>query len=237
MLVSTKAVVLSRIKYGESDIIAKLFTQKFGLKSYIVKGARKKNAKNKSTLLSPMLVVNITCYQKEGKTLQVLKEISLENYFQTNLLSHPKKVALGVFFAEVFAHAIHEDESDIDLFEFIESTSQSITEIEEGYKHFVLQTLWRFTRYLGIFPADASNKLAKYFNIASGEFSFEPFSEYPISEQQSAEIKEFLLSPFNQNPNKSVSTQALQIALDYLAYHLPYFKQPKSWAVFKSVFN
>ena len=40
MLVSTEAIVLSYIKYSETSIIVKCFTESDGLKSYLIKGIR-----------------------------------------------------------------------------------------------------------------------------------------------------------------------------------------------------
>ncbi len=48
MLVSTEAIVLSYLKYSETSIIVKCFTQSDGLKSYLIKGVRSaKKKKNK----------------------------------------------------------------------------------------------------------------------------------------------------------------------------------------------
>ena len=37
MLVTTKAIVISAIKYGEADLIVRCFTEEAGLKSYILR--------------------------------------------------------------------------------------------------------------------------------------------------------------------------------------------------------
>ena len=41
MLVSTKAIVLSKLKYKEQDIIVKCYTQQLGVQSFLVKNALK----------------------------------------------------------------------------------------------------------------------------------------------------------------------------------------------------
>ncbi len=38
MQVTTKAIVLSSLKYGDSSLIVRAFTQSDGLKSYLIKG-------------------------------------------------------------------------------------------------------------------------------------------------------------------------------------------------------
>ena len=45
MITSTSAIVLSKIRYKDNDIIVKLFTKEYGAISFIVKGSQ--NSKKK----------------------------------------------------------------------------------------------------------------------------------------------------------------------------------------------
>ena len=45
MTESTNGICLHYYKYSDSSVIAKIFTEKFGMKSYIMKGVREKNLK------------------------------------------------------------------------------------------------------------------------------------------------------------------------------------------------
>ena len=47
MLSSTKGIVIHHFKYSEKSVIAKIYTEKFGLQSYILNGVRNKKSKNK----------------------------------------------------------------------------------------------------------------------------------------------------------------------------------------------
>ena len=51
MIESTKGIALHYYKYSENSVIAKIFTEKFGLQSYIIKGIRNKNSKQKLSIL------------------------------------------------------------------------------------------------------------------------------------------------------------------------------------------
>ena len=46
MIVSSSAIVLSKLKYRDNDIIVKLFVRELGLTSFIVRGSSKKNKSN-----------------------------------------------------------------------------------------------------------------------------------------------------------------------------------------------
>ena len=41
MLSTTRGIVLSHINYSETSVIAKVYTENYGLQSYILKGIRK----------------------------------------------------------------------------------------------------------------------------------------------------------------------------------------------------
>ena len=50
MLHKTNGIVLKVIKYSESSIISNIYTERFGLQTYIVNGVRSAKAKGKAGL-------------------------------------------------------------------------------------------------------------------------------------------------------------------------------------------
>ena len=59
MLLSTEAIVLKSISYGDSSIISSILTKNYGKISIIAKGV-KKNKSTSRVLLEPLTIVNIT---------------------------------------------------------------------------------------------------------------------------------------------------------------------------------
>ena len=59
MKYKSRAIPLHYIKYGESSIIVKLLTERFGVQSFIVKGVRSMKAKKRLSFFQPMELVNI----------------------------------------------------------------------------------------------------------------------------------------------------------------------------------
>ena len=57
----TKGIVLHQVKYSESSIIVKVYTELFGLRSFIFKGVRKK----KSSLKEYLEEINIKLTREE----------------------------------------------------------------------------------------------------------------------------------------------------------------------------
>ena len=72
----TKGVVLRTVKYGETSVIASVYTELFGVQSYIVKGVRQatKKSQGKSNYFQPGALLNMVVYHNELKNLQFIKE-------------------------------------------------------------------------------------------------------------------------------------------------------------------
>jgi DNA repair protein RecO (recombination protein O) len=45
MVIKTRGIVLRAIKYSETSVIADIFTEQFGLRSYIISGVRTSKSK------------------------------------------------------------------------------------------------------------------------------------------------------------------------------------------------
>ena len=73
MIQQTKGIVLSSIKYAESSIICRIYTESLGLQSYIVNGVRKKKGKN--TYYQPLNILDLEVYHKEKSGFNALKSV------------------------------------------------------------------------------------------------------------------------------------------------------------------
>ena len=49
MLYTTKGIVIHHFKYSEKSVIAKIYTEKYGLQSFLLNGVRNSKSKNKLT--------------------------------------------------------------------------------------------------------------------------------------------------------------------------------------------
>ncbi|VAV86332.1 DNA recombination and repair protein RecO, partial [hydrothermal vent metagenome] len=58
MLISTKAIVLSKIRYKDYDLIIKCYTKDFGVQTYLIKNALKtKKGKFKPAYFQPLSIL------------------------------------------------------------------------------------------------------------------------------------------------------------------------------------
>ena len=71
----TKGIVLRTVKYGETSVIVAVFTEKFGVQSYLVNGVRisTKKGSGKANLFQPSAILEMVVYHNELKQLQRLR--------------------------------------------------------------------------------------------------------------------------------------------------------------------
>ena len=99
MQVSTKAIVLTSIKYGDTSLIAKIFTASDGLKSYMLKGIlTSKKGKLRTSYFQPLTQLELVANHRNKGTLESIREAKVYNHYQT-LHTNIQKNAMTMFLA------------------------------------------------------------------------------------------------------------------------------------------
>ena len=163
----SRAIALLNHKYGEGAVIAKVFTEKYGLKSFSVKRNKSKKSKNKILLLDKMNLLTINAKNKSKKEIQYLSEINLAYAYQNTSL---KNKLIRLFIAEVLSKALIDSERNINLFQFIWNTNTQIDNLENVNNNFCIIFLIQLSEFLGISPSTENIDLP-YFNLNSGNFT------------------------------------------------------------------
>ena len=119
MLVKTKAIVISSIKFQEKSLIIKCFTLSDGLKSYFVRDAFSSRKSNQKIAYFQLFsILEIEAIHKNKGTLENFKEIKLATPFQT-IHSDVIKSTIVLFLAEMMHYSIHEEEKNEALFTYL----------------------------------------------------------------------------------------------------------------------
>jgi len=150
MLHKTRGVALSYIRYRESSIIAKIYTEAFGIQSYIVNGVRSSASKtNKIALFQPLTLLDLVVYHKDKQdTVHRISEIKCYHPF-ASLPYQVTKSSLALFVTEILGKTLREEEANESLFEFIEQSVLYLDDAETGYENFHIQFLLQLASFLG----------------------------------------------------------------------------------------
>lgn len=237
MLVKTKAIVLSALRYQDKSLIVKCFTESDGLKSYYVRDAfTSKKSSQKTVYFRPLTILEIEASHKNKGTLEYFKEVRLAHpYF--SITTDITKTTIAIFVSEVLHHSIKEEEKNQSLYSFLETALLWLDSHEE-VANFHLILLLEITKFLGFYP-DSSHDDHSFFEMTEGIFI--PYASVScLSIEETQLLKRLMPLKFDNNIklfHVSERQQLLKILLDYYAFHLDGFKRPKSLEVLKEVFS
>lgn len=151
MLQKTKAIVLHYIRYGDTSIIAHMYTEMHGRQSVIVSGARSRKSKIKLNMFQPLTLVDMEIYYKPALELHRIKELQYSIPFY-HIASDIKKSSVALFIAELLYKTLHEAETNPDLFNFLWNAIQIIEMTGKEIANYHLAFMLEFSKHLGIFP-------------------------------------------------------------------------------------
>jgi DNA repair protein RecO (recombination protein O) len=237
MLIKTKAIVLSSLKYQEKSLIVKCFTESDGLKSYFVPSAySSKKVNQKIAYFQPLTIIEIEANHKNKGTLEHFKEIRLaHSYYSIN--TDIVKSTIVIFLSEILHHAIKEEEKNQSLFSFLE-TALLWFDTHQETTNFHLILMMEVTKYLGFYP-DVTELDFPYFDIKEGYFT--PFQSInSLTQHETHLFKRLLQLKFDSDQKIFAGIERqllLKILLDFFTLHLDGFKKPKSLDVLTEVFS
>ncbi len=114
MIVSTDAIVLHAMKYGDTSKIVTLYTRKYGKLKVIAKGVR--TAKNKvGASLEPMTISSAVFYKKQNRELSLLSKCEIAIPLK-NIFAVEENLAAGLAVIELLSMTMHDEHEDEQLY-------------------------------------------------------------------------------------------------------------------------
>jgi DNA repair protein RecO (recombination protein O) len=239
MLVRTPAIVLSAMKYSESDLIARLYTRELGTQSFILKGIRKsRKGKLRTSFFQPLTQLEIETQHKGKGTLEYIKEARVTFPYQ-NIYTDIVKSSITLFFSEILTQLLTEQQPDDELFEYLSSVFQYLDQ-SDNVANFSIKTLLDMTRFLGFQP-DGATKQFTYFNMLDGNFDENGLQPHHLTDIESGQLKKFIGTNFDTINEIKMSREdrnsLLNLVVEYFQIHLQTFKKPNSLSILKQLFD
>src|SRR5689334_24048619 len=127
---TSRGIVLRTVKYGETSVIVSIFTELFGIQSYLVNGVRAstKQGSGKANLFQPSAILDLIVYHNDLKNLQRIKEFKW-HYLCKKIFSDIRKNAVALFMVELLTKCLKQPEANPDLFQF---TEDAIIRLDES---------------------------------------------------------------------------------------------------------
>ena len=240
MIEKTKGIVVKTTKYSETSLVVKIFTEAFGMRTYLVRGVRKRKSKNGLNLFQPLSILDLVVYEKPGRDMQNTKEVKFDHPY-SSILYDIRKSSILVFLNELIFKSVKEEEANLQMFQYIYHSLIYLDEMKSHFQNFHLVFMLQLSRYLGFSPADNFTALHQSFDMQEGDYTSSKLHEsliiQPPYTQHFYELSRH--KAFGADLKISITERQVltQRILQYYQIHLPSFSDMKSLDVLREVFK
>lgn len=241
MLHKTRGIVLKTTTYNESSVVVQVFTERFGIQSYLINGVKKPKAKIPMNVLQPLHLLEMVVYHKQNAQIQRVAEARPMPLFKT-IPYEVIKNTMVQFLNEVLYKSIRQQHTDEHLFEYLFHAISWLDETDEFSVNFHLSFLMKLTRFLGFAPQEQARFDQKYFDLQEGNFtSLSPIHPYFISDADGNLLLQLLNMPFERNGEIKLDNTHRRFILDkiliYYQLHAASFGQIKSHQILEEILS
>ncbi|TMI84614.1 MAG: DNA repair protein RecO [Bacteroidetes bacterium] len=240
----TKGVVLRSVKYGETSLIITIFTELFGIQSYLVNGVRTSTkGSTKASLFQPAALLDLVVYHNELRNLQRIKEFKW-SYLYQHIYSDVKRNAVALFMVELVTKCLKQPESNEDLFHFVEDCFLHLDETNETIcANFPLFFSLHLALFFGFRINDEYSDKLPFLDLHEGLFVRERPTHPHFLEEKQALVTSQLLKCMRPEEldqiklNHAFRRNLLYAYETYYAFHIQDFGVMKTLPVLKELLN
>ncbi len=241
MLYKTRGIVLRTTLYSESSVVAQIFTEKFGIQSYMINGVKKTKAKIPMNILQPLHLLDLVVYHKTNSQIQRVSEAKAMPVFKSIPYQLVKNTIVQ-FLNEVLYKSIRQQHVDEQLFAYLFNAISWFDEVDEVNVNFHLAFLMKLTRFLGFAPQAQLRADQKYFDLQEGNFtSILPLHPYFIVDADAISLVKLLSTPFEKINENNFDNAYRRFLLDkilvYFKLHTASFGEIKSHYILEEVLS
>jgi len=242
-IIKTEAVVLSKINYGDTSIIASLYSKYSGKMSVIIKGGRSLKSKI-GMMVDPLNHLEIVFYKKESRDVQLLSGAEIISHFH-HLKEDLERLKYSYAVIELVKNLSPESEPNVKIFKGIVRILSLFDSSNESpeilFGRFFLFFIEEVGYQLQLFKCcvcgkdDLRNKILGY-NYDSGllceDCRVENINNYEIN----SELFDYLHCLKTNKSIQSVNDYTIKNANNffetYLKFHISDFKGIQSFTAF-----
>lgn len=243
-LFKTKGIVLRTVKYGETSLVVTVYTELFGLQSYLVNGVRTATGRNqgRANLFQPAALLDLVVYHQDGRSLNRIREFQWGHLYG-HIFQHVTKNAVALFMVELLTHCLKQPEENQSLFQFTEDCLLQLDQASPAVTaNLSLFFALHLTHFFGVSPRIAETKEGPlYFDLIDSVITqTSPLHENYLEGKMASSCVELLrtrqLEELEEiKMNQEMRRQLLQHLETYFLYHLQDFRPLKSLPVLSAL--
>ncbi|MFY0650620.1 MAG: DNA repair protein RecO [Cyclobacteriaceae bacterium] len=229
MLHKTRGIVINYIKYRETSVIVKIYTEEFGLQSYVINSIRSKASKKSLALLQPLSLLELVVYKKKNHNGGISRLSEFRPAFTYKTIPFDiKKSTIVIFVTEWLSKILAEDELDHSgQFEFFFRSFETFDSLVSGYENFHLQLMVKATSFLGFGVIRARNLITTDKAVNEGMMSV---AERTVTLGKMDYDQPYPMSNMDRK-------EVIDLLMNYYKSHIESFGEIKSANILKNVFH
>ncbi len=225
-MIKTLGIVINQIKYKDTSIIAKIFTEELGIKSYVINNVRSKKPKYNPSLFYPLNILDMIVYNKKKDGLQYLYEIRNHVYLD-NIQRYIEKGIVVIFIADLLDKTLKEGVRYENIFEFIVNSISELNDFDNiNSSHFIIRFSILLSKHLG-FGINDFNEFDDQIKSININYKLK-IPEYNLA-------KDILNNTKHEYSDKSLNISLLKKIITYYKIHCPAVKNLKSIKIFEEL--
>ena len=240
----TKGIVLRTIPYGETSVVVSIFTELFGVQSYMVNGVRTaKKSSAKANHFQPGAILDLVVYHNEQRSMQRIKEFRWDYLFR-EVLSDVIKNSIALYIVELLQKCLKQPEENTVLFYFCEDILIQLDAANKAVTaNFALYFCLQLTQFLGFKMNDDYDEEQNILDLQEGNFVTEQPNHSNYIDGENAFLTSQLLKVMQPGEltafklHHDVRRRLLLFYHDYYALHIADFGQMKTLSVLHEVLS
>jgi DNA repair protein RecO (recombination protein O) len=240
----TKGIVFRTIKYGETSVVVTIFTELFGVQTYMVNGVRTaKKSSAKANHFQPGAILDMVVYHSDQKQLQRIKEFKWDFLFQ-QVLSDVIKNSIASYIVELLQKCLKQPEQNTSLFYFCEDILIQLDTAEKTVTaNFALYFSLQLPLFLGFRMDNNYNGEENVLDLEEGIFVTKQPEHPHFIDGEYARITSQLLKAMQPHElsqfklHHDTRRKLLLYYLEYYALHIPDFGVMKTLAILHEVLS
>ncbi len=238
----TKAIVLRTIKYGETSLVVTVFTELFGVQTYMVNGVRSsKKASAKANYFLPGAILDLLVYHHEQKNMQRIREFGWAVLYQ-HVLSDVIKNSIALYMVELLYKCLKQPEQNEPLFYFCEDVLLCLDRADRVITaNMPLYFSLQLCHFLGFKMNDDYNEVQQVLDLREGSFVTEQPAHPDFIDGSNAMLTSQLLKVMHPDElshfhlHHEVRRKLLNYYHNYYALHIQDFGEMKTLSVLQDV--
>lgn len=237
---TTRAVVLRTVKYSDTSVVLRAYTERFGLRAYIVRIGGK--GASRLAALQPLSRVELVAPEAGEHGMRTVRDLRVDRPY-TRVQREPRRGILLLFAQEVLDRTLREEAADPQMYDFVRETLESL-DTDPDTAHQPLRMLVGLAKRLGFFPGlpeegeDRFDLREGYFfhGDAPHEFCMEPASAALFARLIMQE-EGILPEGGPHGSSAAVRRRTMDDLLLYFRFHVEGFGELRSLDVLRTVLD